>query len=86
MNGEYKCPWNHANCSVGDWCQAAVILIDVHGILGNLIVFKSQNKHGAKISFFGRGGFICQDCSYLVINDYNGYQRPIGSYIDEGTY
>jgi hypothetical protein len=69
-DGEYVRPWNHANCSAGEWCQAAVILMDVHGEPGNPIVFKSQNKHGAKISFFGRGGFIGQHCSYIVIDGF----------------
>ncbi len=69
-DGEYVRPWNHSNCSGGEWCQAAVILMDIHGEAGNPIVFKSKNKHGAKISFFGRGGFIGQHCSYIVIDGF----------------
>jgi parallel beta-helix repeat protein len=70
MDGEYFRPWNYDQCSDGEWCQAAVILKDVHGEPTKPIVFKSQNKHGAKISFFGRGGFIGQNCSYIVIDGF----------------
>ena len=94
MDGNYVRPWNHSNCSSGEWCQAAVILIDVHGEPGKPIVFKSENKHGAKISFYGRGGFIGQNCSYIVIDGFEiegpgaqiSKQEAIDNRLNKTTY